>query len=168
MGQCAAITARGKPCEKPPIHGSKYCHVHLKQRRRRLTVSLSACAVVALTVLSIFADVTGLLSFVGIGSPLGVIQSPTSSYRPPEIQTVTVTPGELVAAAPINIPTGTSQPTTTSTPTLSPVLRIDTDYALGLPPGPFSLPKETSPEQLWATGPVSTGVDCAEPTQVSS
>lgn len=106
MAQCQAITKDGKPCEISVPEGEKYCHIHLRDQpwqrflskrfwQRSLTTSI------VVIVLSLLANVTGLLSFFGI-SP---VQPPATATIRPEIPTNTPKPCiEIPVVIPTNMP----------------------------------------------------------------
>jgi hypothetical protein len=87
MPQCIATTKNGDACQIPARNGSKYCHVHLRQRFWR-KISLSAIGVVAFGVLGFVANVTGILGYFGYVPPRNTqteppaLPSPTSTSLP--------------------------------------------------------------------------------------
>jgi hypothetical protein len=68
MPQCAAKTKEGTTCQVPALQGQRYCHVHRRQRLWRRIWSISAIGGVTLTILSIVADVTGVLGYFDVTS----------------------------------------------------------------------------------------------------
>lgn len=103
MAQCQAITKDGKPCEISVPEGEKFCHIHLKDRpgqrflsKRFWQQSLTTSIVVI--VLSLLANVTGLLGYFGITPN----RQPATATMRPVIPTNTPKP---CVTTPVTIPT---------------------------------------------------------------
>jgi hypothetical protein len=65
MGQCIARTKNGTSCQNIASLGKKYCHAHQNQRFWR-SAGKVAIGTIILTILGFIADITGILSFLGI------------------------------------------------------------------------------------------------------
>ena len=66
MGQCLAQTKDGKLCKVSTKGGQRFCHLHRKQKRIKLWLSMSLVAGTAVLILGTAADITDIVSFIGI------------------------------------------------------------------------------------------------------
>jgi hypothetical protein len=98
MAQCLAKTKNGTQCQNSARQGQKYCHIHRRERILRFTISASAMGLFLLAVLSFFADLTGILNFLGFKSPVMLNPEPSATQVSPNTLTPTITP--IIAGAP--------------------------------------------------------------------
>jgi len=117
MAQCAAKTKDGDLCQIPARKGQRYCHIHRRQNLWRFTLSASAVVGILWVALQFFANLTGILSFIGFKSPVHI--NPEPSFTP----SITLFP--LTST---NFPTAnftfTLIPSSTTTPTPQPTLTL--------------------------------------------
>jgi hypothetical protein len=76
MGQCAAKTKDGDPCQISTQEGRKYCHVHSRKHPWRWILGIGTFA---LAFLGFTANITGVLGYFEI-DPLGL--RPTATITP--------------------------------------------------------------------------------------
>lgn len=95
MGQCAAKTKDGSPCDIPTHEGQKFCHIHRRQKLRFRLASASAIGLAALTIIGLIADITGILDFIG------AIAHPSQTLN---ISDVTITPALTITPEPTKTP----------------------------------------------------------------
>ena len=98
MGQCAAKTKDGTPCQISTRDGQKYCHVHRRKSLFRVTASFSALGLL-LGILAFVSDITGVLSYFGFNLP-----NPTETAMILETQTPVASLTPTLTPTPISLP----------------------------------------------------------------
>ena len=68
------------PCQIPAREGQKFCHIHRRQRLWRWLFSAVGLGALAFTIISVVADITGLLTYFGITLPS--ISAPRTGVPP--------------------------------------------------------------------------------------
>jgi hypothetical protein len=92
MAQCTGVTKGGKPCRSPALQGSRYCYQHSTQQRRGQIARISAIVALCLAILAVIADVTGVLSFLGLSISFFQRESPTAAVHELTITSVQANP----------------------------------------------------------------------------
>jgi len=82
MALCVATTKEGTPCQLPVREGRKYCHVHAKQRRKRLLVGISSIAGIIIAVFTIFGNLAEIAQLFEIKPSKFLHSEPPSTQSP--------------------------------------------------------------------------------------
>jgi tetratricopeptide (TPR) repeat protein len=104
MTLCNDKNKQGNPCQIRVRDGKKYCHVHRRERFFRAITSISAIGVLLVGILGFIADITGVLSYTGIKSPIIFNPEPTSTVEKYSIQVTPTAQTPTIAPTPLSFP----------------------------------------------------------------